>query len=309
MADLVFDTATALSQGRRDRQEDAVVADFQTGCDHGFAVLADGMGGHAGGDIASKIVVTEIFAELKLRSGDPKALEQDVTAILRDAAEGANACLAEFVDSNPERNGMGATLLAPVFVGRKLFWISVGDSPLFLWRNGTLRRLNADHSMAARLAQAVAAGRINPETARSHPDRACVTSVLSGREIAEVDCPPAPLTLQAGDIIVAASDGVMSLETAALEQVLSRAAGQPAAQMAQHVLAEVAGLGRLDQDNLAFCLIRVLPPMAPVTRQGPRPAQQPAPRTHFRRRKTTLVASAHQQGGDFHFHSLSKRSQ
>ncbi|MEL7258710.1 MAG: serine/threonine-protein phosphatase, partial [Pseudomonadota bacterium] len=53
-----YDAASALSQGRRDRQEDAVAVDFPVGAPHGFAVLADGMGGHAAGDVASQIVVT-----------------------------------------------------------------------------------------------------------------------------------------------------------------------------------------------------------------------------------------------------------
>ena len=117
LADLVFDTATALSQGRRDRQEDAVVSDFQTGCEHGFAVLADGMGGHAGGDIASKIVVTEVFSELKLRSGDVTAMEQDLEQILRGAAHSANECIRHHAETYPGTEGMGATLLAPVFFG------------------------------------------------------------------------------------------------------------------------------------------------------------------------------------------------
>ncbi len=309
MVELIYDTATALSQGRRDRQEDAVVADFQTGTGQGFAVLSDGMGGHAGGDVASKIVVTEVFAELKLRSGDTQALETGMTPILVEAAKGANACLAQYAEGDPTRKGMGATLLAPVILGRKLYWVSVGDSPLFLLREGRLRRLNADHSMAAHLDQLVAAGKINSETARRHPDRACVTSVLAGRAIAEIDCPAQPLTLRPRDIVVAASDGLMSMEIKALERCLCTHADSPAAQIAQHLLAEVAALGQAEQDNLAFCVIRVLPPLVPVAMEPPENLQmQHAPRKSFRRRKTTMVAAAQHQNGQLHFHSLSKRS-
>lgn len=311
MVDLIYDAATALSQGRRDRQEDAVVADFQSGSDLGFAVLSDGMGGHAGGDLASKIVVTEVFSELKLRSGDPEALSTGMVTILRQAAAGANSCLAQCAQEDPAHKGMGATLLAPVILRRKLYWISVGDSPLFLLRDGRLSRLNADHSMAARLDKMVAAGRLNPERARRHPDRACVTSVLVGRDIPEVDCPSKPLPLRPGDMIVAASDGVMSLDLAALERLLSAHATRPAAQIAQYLLAEVAALGLAEQDNLAFCVIRVLPPLVPVSMAPPDESLQlsHAPRKTLRRRKTTLVASAHHQADQLHFYSLSKSSQ
>jgi len=77
-ADLQYDVASAISLGKRDVQEDAIICDFPLGSELGFAVLADGMGGHAAGDIASKIVVTEVFSELKLQSGDPKGMEGDI---------------------------------------------------------------------------------------------------------------------------------------------------------------------------------------------------------------------------------------
>ena len=69
-----FDVTTALSVGARDHQEDAVVADFPMGSDMGFVVLSDGMGGHAAGDMASKIVMTEVFCELKFQSGAPEVV-------------------------------------------------------------------------------------------------------------------------------------------------------------------------------------------------------------------------------------------
>ncbi len=304
---LAFDTAMALSQGRRDRQEDAVAADFLAGTAMGFAVLADGMGGHAGGDLASKIVVTEVFAELKLRMGDPETLEAQIAPVLREAAQGANACLARCAETDPQRSGMGATLLAPVILGTRLYWISVGDSPLFLFRGSQLRRLNADHSMAARLDAMVQQGQITADAARRHPDRSCVTSVLVGAQIAEIDCSGAPLALQPGDVILAASDGLLSLEPARLADLLRKQQARPAAQLAQMIQAEVTELGLPEQDNLAVCIIRVVPEEAAAAAPTrPDPIASPARRKPFRRRKTTLVAAAQTQGGQLSFHSLSK---
>ena len=123
-----YDVATAISVGQRDYQEDAVIADFNIGNPFGFAVLADGMGGHAAGDVASKIVVTEVFSELKLQMGDVEALERDIDDVLRSAAQGANDCIDAHVSQNPDLRGMGATLVAPILFESRLHWISIGVS-------------------------------------------------------------------------------------------------------------------------------------------------------------------------------------
>ena len=124
---LSFDTAYGVRLGARERQEDALVCDFPNGSELGFAVLADGMGGHSAGDIASKIVVTEVFSELKMRSGSMSRLETGLHQALVGAARAANSCLNQFVAQRPAAHGMGATLLAPVLVEDRLSWISIGD--------------------------------------------------------------------------------------------------------------------------------------------------------------------------------------
>ena len=193
--EIQFGVASAISQGRRTHQEDAIIIDFPLGADLGFAVLADGMGGHLAGDVASKIVVTEVFSELKLRSGNQQAFEDKVTDILIEAARAANECLHGHAMTNPETSGMGTTLVAPVFFRNRLFWISIGDSPLFLCRDGVLIRLNEDHSMAPQIDFMVETGVIPAESGENHPDRNCLTSVLIGSEIARIDCPKDPLEL------------------------------------------------------------------------------------------------------------------
>ena len=70
-----YDVASGISQGARDYQEDAITADFPVGAEAGFVVLADGMGGHAAGDVASKIVLTEVYSELKFHFADVEAFE------------------------------------------------------------------------------------------------------------------------------------------------------------------------------------------------------------------------------------------
>jgi len=90
-----YDVASALCQGGRDYQEDAIVTDFPFGSDSGVVVLADGMGGHAAGDVASKIVVTEVFSELKFQSANFHEFEKDIPGMMTSAAAGANACVCD----------------------------------------------------------------------------------------------------------------------------------------------------------------------------------------------------------------------
>ncbi|WP_052261715.1 PP2C family protein-serine/threonine phosphatase [Leisingera sp. ANG-M1] len=293
-AEVAYDAATAISQGRRERQEDAVAADFLAGAGIGFAVLADGMGGHAAGDIASKIAVTEVFSDLKLRAGEPAAMEARIGKVLQAAADGANACLGEYAGGRPESRGMGTTLLAPVLFQDRLYWISVGDSPLYLFRNESLLRLNADHSMAAEFADLVAQGRMAAAEAAGHPDRHCVTSVLNGAEIRRVDCRSAPVRLHPGDILLAASDGLQFLAEAEIAGVLAAERHSTSARIGAVLMQQLEQLNAPEQDNAAICVIK---PFDPRPDTQPAAAESAPAARPAGRRKITLVASVSRRGG------------
>ena len=256
-AEIYYDAASAQSQGRREQQEDAVVADFPAGAGMGFAVLSDGMGGHAAGDVASKIVVTEIFSELKMQSGNPKGLEEDISGILQAAVQSANDCVRYHAETNPETMGMGATLIAPVLLGDRLYWISVGDSPLYLYRDGQLARLNEDHSMLAQINYLVNHGMMERETAANHPDRHALTSVLIGGEIAKIDCPARPVRVQPNDVILVASDGLQYLSETRIAELVGQGASQSSAEIGAELLRALEDLDDPDQDNISLCVIRV----------------------------------------------------
>jgi protein phosphatase len=256
MSKLTYDVATALAQGRRDNQEDAVIADFPLDGDIGFAVLADGMGGHAAGDVASKIVVTEVFSELKLQSGEAGRFEANMPAILAQAASVANECVRLHAQHNPGSHGMGATLVAPVLLGDKMFWVSVGDSPLYLFRDGELMQLNEDHSLAGQIDLLVRKGLMDQQTAENHPDRHCLTSVLIGDEIARIDCPKKPLTLRPGDIVVVASDGLQFLENSEIEGLIQEKADDSSAEIGRSLISALEALDDPHQDNVSICVIK-----------------------------------------------------
>ena len=252
-----FDVASAICQGGRDYQEDAIITDFPFGADSGVVVLADGMGGHAAGDVASKIVVTEVFSELKFESANFSDFEGEIPRFLSESAANANSYMREHVRSHPETRGMGATLVSVVLVENRMYWMSIGDSPLYHYRNGKMQQLNEDHSMAPQIDFMVKQGLIDEEAGKNHPDRNCLTSVILGDRVAKSDCPKTPYELEVGDIVVVSSDGLQYLEDPKIQKVLHRYRRKKAAEIAGYLLEAIEALADPDQDNCTFSVIKL----------------------------------------------------
>lgn len=261
-----YDVASAIAQGGRSYQEDAIVTDFPFGMDSGVAVLADGMGGHAAGDVASKIVVTEVYSELKFQSANFADFEAEIPAFMASAAANANEVVRGHVEAHPETRGMGATLVSLVMVEHRMFWMSIGDSPIYLYRGGKLRQLNEDHSLAPQIDFMVEQGLITREAALDHPDRNCLTSVILGGRVARTDCPATPFELKMGDIVVVSSDGLQYLAEAKIQKILHRYRRRKSAEIAGHLLEALDDLADPDQDNISFSVIK-LNHMKPVERK------------------------------------------
>ncbi len=161
-------------QGARPYQEDSWA--LRSLPDGGLlAVVADGMGGHAGGAVASKIVVS-VF--LKMFEGGSS---------LRDALLAANAAVKTGTESKPELAGMGSTLLAVRLKGDDVSWVSVGDSPFYILMAGRIERLNADHSLAPQIDALVARGEITAEDAAAHPGRHTLREAVMGEPLNLID--------------------------------------------------------------------------------------------------------------------------
>jgi PPM family protein phosphatase len=268
-----FDVASGISQGARDYQEDAITADFPVGAEAGFVVLADGMGGHAAGDVASKIVLTEVFSELKFHFADVQSFEARAPEVLRGVADLANETLRQHTRTHPETEGMGATLVVPAMVENRLWWISIGDSPLYLFRGGKLSQLNEDHSMAPQIDFMVKSGLMPPDVGANHPDRNCLISVLMGSRIPKIDCPT--------------SDGVQFLTNAQIERVLNKYRKSRSTEIAERLLEELSRLGDPDQDNISFTLIKVNDASVRAVQDRPRGPSTAVARP---RRMTTVAA-------------------
>jgi len=174
---------------------------------------------------------------------------------LERALHSANRAIAGGVEENPALDGMGCTLVGTSFDGAGLQWVSVGDSPLFLVRGGTIAVLNADHSLAPEIDKLAAAGKISWEDARADPRRHYLRSAVTGAEIELIDRSRAPVALNSGDIVILASDGIQTLtQDAILKVVLRHAHGGPDA-VAGALLAAVGAAGEPHQDNATVVVI------------------------------------------------------
>ena len=238
--------------GRRDYQEDSfgLLDERDLGLDdneHAVLLVADGMGGHVGGAIASDLLC-KTFVEAYPRSSSL------IVDRLRTCLDEANGAIAAAVAENPALDSMGSTLVAAVVTSEGLNWISVGDSPLWLFREGQLERLNADHSMASELAELVAEGRMTAEEAAQDPRRNWLNSAVMGGAIELIDVRSQPVALEKGDRVVLASDGLLTLSEQEIADVLKRTRDLPLEDSAKALIQAVEAAGHPYQDNVTVLL-------------------------------------------------------
>jgi protein phosphatase len=179
--------SAASDPGRvRLHNEDALVADP----DLGVWLVADGMGGHASGEVASALVVDTVITSI---AGG---------GALQDAVLGAHSAIEDAAAASPERRGMGSTVVALSVHGDQAELIWVGDSRAYRWRAGSLCRLSRDHSLVEAL---LAEQRITPEQADDHPQRHVITQSLG---LGDPEPSRLDVDLAAGDWILLCSDGL-----------------------------------------------------------------------------------------------------
>ncbi len=173
-----------------------------------FAV-ADGMGGHAAGDVASEIAVNTLI-ELAPKHADPEALGRAVCAV--------NEAVIKSSTEHAEQEGMGTTITAALLEGEKLVIAQVGDSRAYLLHQGTLQQITRDHSL---MADMIEAGQLTPEEARVHPHRSVITRALGSDPYMVPDL--YEFNVESGDRLLLCSDGLSSMITDdGIEDTLSR---------------------------------------------------------------------------------------
>jgi len=169
-------------------------------------MVADGMGGHRRGDVASKIVVQTVARTLlpMLTSEEEVSRAEYCTALL-DAVVGANQAVFDRAQSSPEYEGMGTTLALAVVDGRNLYVSNVGDSRVYLVNKREICQVTRDHSLVQEM---VDRGEITAEEARHHPRKNVITMVLGvyGEVTPDVGC----LTVEPGDRVLLCCDGLVN---------------------------------------------------------------------------------------------------
>lgn len=187
--------------------------------------LADGMGGHAAGEIASQLMVTHL-EHLDKEPGDA-----DLLALLGAAAEDGNAAIEASVAEHPEQQGMGTTLTALMFNGREFGMIHVGDSRGYLLRDGALEHLTVDDTFVQSL---VNEGKLHPEDVSTHPQKSLILKAYTGRA---VEPHLEMVQAKAGDRVLLCSDGLTDPVT---DETIAVALGQGTPEIAAQRLIELA---------------------------------------------------------------------
>ena len=269
MSVLSFDISGSQIDGARDYQEDAFLITHLGDADGDSAgsmvIVADGMGGHAAGNVASNMAVQTFNRHLSKNFPN-----DNISNVLYEAVLQANGSITATVSETAALKGMGCTLVACVLERGQLRWVSVGDSHLYLLRGSDLTKKNADHSYGGFLDRMAEAG--TPVEAEAGFSRNMLMSALTGDDIAEIDCPESPLQLKRGDRVILSSDGLDTLDT---HQIIDICKSHPAPKACvDALLRAVNDAGAPRQDNTTVIVIDVVEKPEAVVEVRAAPAPQ-----------------------------------
>lgn len=188
-----------------------------------LAVVCDGMGGLAGGERASRVCAQTVFTGFY--SQGPQS---DVCAVLKELAQEADREVKALRDSNGNPLNCGTTLVAAVTRAGKAYWVSVGDSRIYLYRGGQLQQLTRDHNLRLSLEQRYATGIITREQLENTPQQEALISFIGkGRELL-VDTGELDFTGENGELLLLCSDGLYkSLGNPGIEALLQTSPHKP----------------------------------------------------------------------------------
>jgi serine/threonine protein phosphatase PrpC len=213
----------------------------------GIFIVADGMGGHAAGEVASEMAVQIVARELE----DVRSLaeEQRVADQMRRALKAANAAIFERTISEVDKQGMGTTASVLMLSEGRYLIGQIGDSRVYLLRDGVLRQLTKDHSYVQ---EQVDAGFLTAEQARYHPYSNVITRCVGASDSVEPDVYVGEV--RQGDVFLVASDGLTGMvDDRRLQQLLlSRAAP---GRIVDALISEANGRGGLD--NITAIVVQV----------------------------------------------------
>lgn len=244
---------------KRQRNEDSYLVNDKLN----LYIVADGMGGHAGGEFASKIAVStveEIFkGEDRVKSGvlgksyldseNPEGDDEAEQDRLRDAILRAGNMIARKATEEPDLRGMGTTATVMLFLTNRAYIAHVGDSRAYCVRNGKITQITEDHSLVH---EQLKSGLITEEEARTHQLKNIITRSVGVHEEVEIDT--VVWKIQEGDTYVICSDGLSNMVADdEIQSIVNRMELEPAARELVDLANHHGG-----DDNITLILIRVL---------------------------------------------------
>ena len=209
-----------------------------------LAIVADGMGGYEGGQEASRLAVDTLVETYRDYDGN------DPQQALVEGMQAAHEEIRRYGMDHPALQGMGTTCTAAAIVGDALHYVHVGDTRLYLIRDGQITQVTRDHSYVSRL---VEAGMITREEAEKHPQRNILTAAVGTAPELIMDAPQQPESLRPGDVIVICTDGLWGQVQ---DQEILEAVKKQSAEGAGHDLIELARQ-RGGPDNITVHILRL----------------------------------------------------
>ena len=251
-----FLPANAQHIGARRSQQDSFAFGDPTDSEFiahaGFvAVVCDGMGGMEFGDTASRTA-----ARAFLDAYQSKAPEETIPDALERSVRAANDQVVSVAHKYGLSEGMGTTLIATALHETSLYFISVGDSGVFVLSDGQLQMINRPHVFANLLDAAVERGALSPADAENHPERESLTSFIGAESLDEIDHNREPYLLKENDVVLLASDGLF--KTLSTGEILACLHGDPQS-WPDALVEQTMAKQRDHQDNVTVLAIAMQP--------------------------------------------------
>lgn len=243
--ELGFDVGFATDQGTRDNQEDSL--GFKQLADGSLlAILSDGMGGHAAGEIASELAI-KAFADSYQQK------QTDVLAALQQALEQTQQVLSDYAQQHANCYTMGATLIAVILQPQRLYWVSVGDSLLYRCNSaGDLIQLNESHTLQERFRRLYESGSVSEAAYQQVDNPQALTSAMGLNKLNEVDLSQCAWHEQ--DVLLLSSDGLLTLTTTQISNIVN---GKDRSQViADNLVTNVVKQQTANQDNVSLIVIK-----------------------------------------------------
>lgn len=190
---------------QRKNNEDSIYVGSKNAAIKNIFIVADGMGGHNAGDVASKMAIEKFLDSVKPKFEN----EIDKETVLDTLVEGviyANKMVFEASKENEEQKGMGTTFTCVYILDKKLYAVHVGDSRIYIIRNGQIKQITNDHSFVMEM---VKKGEITLEQAKTHPDRNMITRAVGTEEKINVDT--VIKDIENKDTVLICSDGLSNM--------------------------------------------------------------------------------------------------